>query len=141
MRSTLLSTLSVFVPVLIVVFLVHQITLHIAPNSEQAANLFTTLVGIACFVFGLVLFKSHQERAAFEADLKLLVLSALRDGDKTGYEIVRWIRQTAGDDVLENREGLIYPYLYVMVRSRKVTSQMDESGPRPRVIYHLINKA
>ena len=50
--------------------------------------------------------------------LTLLVLRALREGPRHGYEIMRWIRARA-DGAFQIKEGAIYPTLH-RLRAKKL---------------------
>jgi PadR family transcriptional regulator, regulatory protein PadR len=75
--------------------------------------------------------------------LETLVLSALRQGDAHGFEILRRLQQ-AGSGALQLKEGSLYPALYRLEAAGMIKGQWEDNstgrrGPRRR-IYRLSQK-
>ena len=75
--------------------------------------------------------------------LQSLVLSALRQGNAHGFEILKRLEQ-AGSGALQLKEGSLYPALYKLesdglIKGVWETGQTTRRGPRRR-IYKLTNK-
>jgi PadR family transcriptional regulator, regulatory protein PadR len=75
--------------------------------------------------------------------LQTLILSALRQGDAHGFEILKRLEQ-AGSGALHLKEGSLYPALYKMESAGLVKGAWEKTdsprrGPRRR-IYHLTSK-
>jgi PadR family transcriptional regulator PadR len=80
---------------------------------------------------------------ALRGHLETLILSALRQGDGHGFEILKRLeRASAG--ALELKEGSLYPALYRLEAAKLIEGEWEDSGsgrrgPRRR-IYRLTNK-
>ena len=75
--------------------------------------------------------------------LQSLILSALRQGDAHGFEILKRLEQ-AGSGALQLKEGSLYPALYKMesaglVKGAWESGDTPRRGPRRRV-YRLTAK-
>jgi len=72
--------------------------------------------------------------------LSSLVLAALADGQRYGYEIAKDIR-TKTDGLLHLKEGSLYPALHAMERDSLLTSEWLTVEKRPsRKYYRLTRK-
>src|SRR4051795_10015771 len=80
---------------------------------------------------------------ALRGHLETLVLSALKQGDAHGFEILRRL-ELAGSGALKLKEGSLYPALYRlestgMVKAAWEANETKRRGPRRR-IYKLTGK-
>lgn len=73
----------------------------------------------------------------FRSDPQTLILSALSDGPKHGYAIVKTIKERS-DGVFKLSEGQLYPLLQTMLQKGLVSANWEtpESGPA-RKVYQL----
>src|SRR2546423_781093 len=80
---------------------------------------------------------------ALRGHLETLVLSALKQGDAHGFEILRRLEE-AGSGALKLKEGSLYPALYRLEAAGMIRGEWEDSatprrGPRRR-IYRLTQK-
>jgi PadR family transcriptional regulator PadR len=80
---------------------------------------------------------------ALRGHLENLVLSALRQGEAHGFEILKRL-ELAGSGALKLKEGSLYPALYRLEAAGMIKGAWEEGetgrrGPRRR-IYHLTAK-
>jgi DNA-binding PadR family transcriptional regulator len=80
---------------------------------------------------------------ALRGHLEALVLSALRQGDAHGFEILRRLEE-AGSGALKLKEGSLYPALYRLEAAGMVKGEWEDGasprrGPRRRT-YRLTQK-
>ena len=66
----------------------------------------------------------------------MLILKMLSLGDCYGYEITQTIKNLS-DDVIDVKEGSLYPIMYKMVDVGYVTSYEKVVNRKVRVYYHL----
>lgn len=77
---------------------------------------------------------------SFRSDLDALVLSALSDGPKHGYAIVKWIR-TGADGVFKTGEAQLYPILHRLEEKQYLISNwVQQEGKPARKIYSLTDQ-
>jgi PadR family transcriptional regulator PadR len=86
---------------------------------------------------------AYMRSNALRGHLESLTLSALRQGDAHGFEILRRLEK-AGSGVLKLKEGSLYPALYRLEAAGMIKGQWEDSasprrGPRRR-IYRLTQK-
>ncbi len=70
---------------------------------------------------------------------ELLILGMLSEREMYGYELVRAIR-TATEEVVAPGEGVVYPVLHALERSRFIASRRAEANGRSRVYYRATAK-
>ncbi|MGD8277375.1 MAG: PadR family transcriptional regulator [Gemmatimonadota bacterium] len=72
--------------------------------------------------------------------LDLLILKALSLGPRHGYGIARWMEESSGD-LLEIKEGSLYPALYRMEKRGWIRSEwkLSESNRKART-YRLTSR-
>jgi DNA-binding PadR family transcriptional regulator len=80
---------------------------------------------------------------ALRGHLETLVLSALRQGNAHGFQILRRLEE-GGSGALKLKEGSLYPALYRLEAAGLVKGEWEDNatprrGPRRR-IYHLTPK-
>jgi PadR family transcriptional regulator, regulatory protein PadR len=83
-----------------------------------------------------------METTAARADLlqgtlDMLVLKALSQGTRHGYDIARWIQRTS-DDALQVEEGSLYPALYRMERRGWIKSTWGVSENNRRARFYQV---
>ncbi len=66
----------------------------------------------------------------------LLILALLREGDKTGFEIIH-VLETRKDLSFALEEGMLYPLLYRLCDDGQVSSYEKETAAGPRRFYKL----
>lgn len=80
---------------------------------------------------------------ALRGHLEPLILSALRDREAHGFEILRRL-EAAGSGALRLKEGSLYPALYRLEEAGMVKAAWEDSGERRRGprrrIYRLTPK-
>ncbi|MDR3765801.1 MAG: PadR family transcriptional regulator [Butyricicoccus sp.] len=76
----------------------------------------------------------------------LLILALLREGDKTGFEIIHAL-ETRQDFSFALEEGMLYPLLYRLCEDGRVCSYEKDTEAGPRRFYkltlagiHLLNR-
>lgn len=67
--------------------------------------------------------------------LEMLVLKALAWGPRHGYEIMRWIRATSGED-LQIEEGALYPALHRMHARDWIAAEWGRSENNRRAKFY-----
>jgi PadR family transcriptional regulator, regulatory protein PadR len=80
---------------------------------------------------------SHPSRDLLHGTLDLLILTAVRDAPRHGYEIVRHIETTTHSAVVIE-DGSLYPALYRLEKKRQIKGEwgVTEGGRRAR-FYRL----
>ncbi len=66
----------------------------------------------------------------------MLILSILQHGDYYGYEITQIIKKLS-HDVIDIKEGVLYPGLYKMLDAGYISSFEEKVNRKIRVYYHL----
>lgn len=72
--------------------------------------------------------------------LDLLILRALRTGEKHGYSVLEWI-EAVTDGSLLVEEGTLYPALYRLARQRLVATRWGVSDNNRRAKYYRLTAA
>lgn len=75
----------------------------------------------------------------YTGTLDTLILKALTWGPMHGYAIGRWIRQ-ATDDVLEVKEGALYPALHRLERKGWLEEEWGESETGREAKYYSLTR-
>ena len=76
----------------------------------------------------------------FRGTLDLLILNALRMGEKHGYAVSEWIA-AATDGTLLVEEGTLYPALHRLARRRLVQATWGVSENNRRAKYYSLTAA
>ena len=71
--------------------------------------------------------------------LDLLILTALKDQDRYGYDLCLCIN-THTSEYFEVKEGVMYPILHKLLEDKYITSYSELHNNRNRVYYHLTDK-
>ncbi|MCD7808025.1 MAG: PadR family transcriptional regulator [Erysipelotrichaceae bacterium] len=66
----------------------------------------------------------------------MLILSVLLEKDCYGYEITSTIKKMS-DNVIDLKEGSLYPCLYKMLENNYITSHDEIVNRKIRVYYHI----
>lgn len=72
-----------------------------------------------------------------QGTLEMLVLKALAWGSRHGYDIMRWIRATSGED-LQIEEGALYPGLHRMHARGWITAEWGRSENNRRAKFYAL---
>ena len=67
---------------------------------------------------------------------EMLILSILQYKDCYGYELTQIIKRLS-DDVIDIKEGVLYPNLYKLVQTGYISSYDQLVNRKVRVYYHL----
>jgi PadR family transcriptional regulator, regulatory protein PadR len=78
----------------------------------------------------------HPSRDLLHGTLDLLILSAVRDAPRHGYEIVRHIENTTHSAVVIE-DGSLYPALYRLEKKRHIKGEWGVKGGRRARFYRL----
>jgi PadR family transcriptional regulator, regulatory protein PadR len=68
--------------------------------------------------------------------LALLVLQALSDGPKSGYQLAKAIKAVELE-ALNFKEGMLYPVLHNLEKHGLIEAVIEEGKNQPRRIYYL----
>ena len=72
-----------------------------------------------------------------QGTLDMLVLKALRTGPRHGYDVMRWIRDTSGEE-LALEEGALYPALHRMEGKGWIEAEWGLSENNRRAKYYRL---
>ena len=73
----------------------------------------------------------------FTGTLELLILKALSWGPRHGYAVGRWIRETTAD-VLDVKEGVLYPALHRLERKKLISEEWRPSETGREAKYYTL---
>lgn len=65
-----------------------------------------------------------------------MLLGLVAEGPGHGYALIVRLRERS-QGVFDLPEGTVYPVLHKLEQLGHVTSEWDESGPRPRRVYRI----
>jgi DNA-binding PadR family transcriptional regulator len=76
-------------------------------------------------------------------DLRIVraIVGAVREQDRSGFEIWRWLGATHGSDGTELTESTLYPTLHRMEAQRLIQGEWIEEKERTRRLYRVASKA
>ena len=82
----------------------------------------------------------REQMDLVKGTLDMLVLKALQSGARHGYDIMRWLRATSGED-LNIEEGALYPALHRMEERGLIEAEWGTSDNNRRAKYYQITAA
>ena len=74
-----------------------------------------------------------------QGTLDLFLLLSLHDGRRHGYEIVRWLRDTSGEE-LRIEEGALYPALHRLEAKGLVAAEWGTSENNRRAKFYRLTQ-